>query len=73
MQHFEMGEWLQLKKAGKNVGKIGFPLSDLREWSLGYRIPRTSIKFIASQHLKLAYVWAAMVKANTLPIATCFP
>ena len=26
MQHFEMGEWLQLKKSGKNVGKIGVPL-----------------------------------------------
>ena len=34
MQNFEMGEWLQLKKAGKNVGKIGVPLSDLWEWSL---------------------------------------
>ena len=29
MQHFEMGGWLQLKKAGKHVGKIGVPLSDL--------------------------------------------
>ena len=29
MQHFEMGEWIQLKKAGKHVGKIGVPLSDL--------------------------------------------
>ena len=37
MQNFEMGEWLQLKKAGKNVEKIGVPLSDLCEWSLGYR------------------------------------
>ena len=26
MQNFEMGEWLQLKKSGKNVGKIGVPL-----------------------------------------------
>ena len=24
MQHFEMGEWLQLKKSGKNVGKLVF-------------------------------------------------
>ena len=30
MQNFEMGEWLQLKKVGKDVGKIGVPLSDLR-------------------------------------------
>ena len=29
MQHFEMGEWIQLKKAGKNIGKTGVPLSDL--------------------------------------------
>ena len=31
MQNFEMGKWLQLKKAGKNVGEIGVPLSDLWE------------------------------------------
>ena len=24
IQHFEMGEWLQLKKAGKHVGKLVF-------------------------------------------------
>ena len=47
MQHFEMGECLQLKKAGKTVGKISVPLSDLWEWSLGYRMPRTSRKFCA--------------------------
>ena len=38
MQHFEMSEWLQLKKAGKHVGKIGVPLSELWEWSLEYRM-----------------------------------
>ena len=42
MQHFEMGRWIQLKKEGKHVGKIGFTLSELRDWSLGYRMPRTS-------------------------------
>ena len=54
VQHFEMGEWFQLKKAGKHVGKIGVPLSDLWEWSLGYRMPRTSSKLNASQALHLA-------------------
>ena len=29
IQHFKIGECLQLKKAGKHVGKIGVPLSDL--------------------------------------------
>ena len=29
IQHFEMGEWLQLKKSGKHDGKIVVPLSDL--------------------------------------------
>ena len=24
MQHFEMGEWLQIKKLGKHVGKLVF-------------------------------------------------
>ena len=48
MQHFEMGDWVQLKKAGKHVGKIGASLSDLWEWSLGYRMPRTSSEFGAS-------------------------
>ena len=45
MQHFEMGEWLQLKKSGKHVGKTGGPLSDLWEWRLGYRMTRTSSEF----------------------------
>ena len=31
MQHFEMGEWIQIKKSGKHVGKIGVTLSDLWE------------------------------------------
>ena len=49
MQHFEIGEWLQPKNAGKHVGKIGATLSDLWEWSLGYTMPRTSSDFDASQ------------------------
>ena len=61
MQHFEMGEWIQLKKAGKYVGKIGVPLSDLWEWSLGYKMPHTSSKFGASQASQLVYAWATMV------------
>ena len=69
MQNFEMGEWLQLKKAGKHVGKICGLLSDLWEWSLGYRISHTSSKFGASQASKLAYARATMVKANKLSLA----
>ena len=65
MHHFEMGEWLQLKKAGKHVRKIGAPLSDLWEWSLGYMMPRTSSKFGASQALQLVYAWSAMVKKKS--------
>ena len=53
MQHFEMGKRLQLKKAGKHVVKIGVTLSDLWEWSLGYRMPRTSSEFGALHDLKL--------------------
>ena len=51
IHHFEMGEWQQLKKAGKNVGKIGVPLSELWEWGIGYRMPRTSSELDASQAL----------------------
>ena len=51
MQILEMGEWLQLKKAGKYVGNIGVLLSDLLKWSLGYRIPHTSSKFGVSHAL----------------------
>ena len=61
-----MGEWLQLKKSGKNVGKIGVPLSDLWEWRLGYRMPRTSSEFGASQASQLAYARAAIVEENKL-------
>ena len=69
MQYFEMGEWIQLKKAGKHVGKICVLLSDLWEWSLGYRMPRTSSKFGASQASQIAYAWAAMVKDNKLQLS----
>ena len=55
MQHFGMGEWLQLKKAGKNVGQISVTLSDLWEWILGYSMPHTSSKFGASQLSQIAY------------------
>ena len=64
-----MGKWLQIKKAGKNVGKISVPLSDLWEWSLGYRMTRTRSKFIASQASQLAYARAAMVEENKLQLA----
>ena len=69
MQHFEMGEWLQLKKSGKRVGKIGVPLSKPWEWILDYRMPRTSRKFGPSQALQLVYSWASMVKVNKLQLA----
>ena len=69
MQHFEMGKWFQLKKAGKNVRKIGVPLSDLWEWILGYRMPRTSSEFGASQASQLVYARAAMVEENKLQLA----
>ena len=61
IHHFEMGEWQQLKKAGKNIGKIGVPLSDLWEWSLGCMMPRTNSKVGASQAFQLAYARADMV------------
>ena len=69
MQQLETGEWLQLKKAGKRVVKIGVTLSDLWECILGYRMPRTSSKLGASQDLNLAYVWVAMVEENKLQLA----
>ena len=62
MKHFLMGEWLQPQKSGKNVEKIGVPLSDPWEWSLGYRMPCTRRNIGASQALQLAYDRAAMVK-----------
>ena len=65
MQHFEMGEWLQLKNAGKHVGKISVPLSDLWEWSLGYIMSRTISKFGASQASQLAYALAAMAEEKS--------
>ena len=64
-----MVEWLQLKKAGKHVRKFDVPLSDLLEWSLGYRVPRTSSKFGASQASQLAYAQADMVEENKLQLA----
>ena len=69
MQHFETGKWLRLKKAGKHIGKIGVPLSDLWEWSLGYRISRTRSGLGDSQASQLAYDWDAMVKGKNLKLA----
>ena len=69
MKHLEMGEWLKLKKAWKNVGKTGVTLSELWEWRFGYRMPCTSSKFGASQASQLLYAQAAMVKANKLQLA----
>ena len=69
MQHFEMGKCLQLKKTGKYVGRIGVPLSDLWEWSLGYIMPCTSREFGASQASQLAYAQADMVKENEFQFA----
>ena len=42
MKNFEVGEWLQLKNSGKNVGNICVTSSDLWGWSLGYKMSRTS-------------------------------
>ena len=64
-----MYEWLQLKKAGKGVGKIGVLLSDLWEWILGYRMSRTRSELGASQASQLAYAWGAMVDENKLQLA----
>ena len=69
MQHFKMGEWIQPKKAGKHVGKIRVPLSDFWEWRPGYRMPRKSSKFGASQASQLAYAWDAMVEENKLQLS----
>ena len=64
-----MDKWIQLKKAVKHVGKIVVPLSDLWEWSLGYRMPHTSSELGASQVSQLAYARTAMVKENKLQLA----
>ena len=69
MQHFEMGEWIQLKKAGKHVGKIGVPLSYLWEWRLGYRMIRTSHELGDSQASQLAYARADIVDEKKLQLA----
>ena len=57
------------QKVGKHVGKIGISLSDLWDWSLGYRMPRNRSEFGASQALQLAYSKAAMVEENKLQLA----
>ena len=69
MQHFEMGEWLQLKNAGKHVGNSGVPFSDLCECGLGYRMPCTSSEFGASKDLQFVCARAAVVEENKLQLA----
>ena len=45
MQHFEMGEWLQLKKSGKHVGKLVFFCQTFGSGALatGCHIPAVSL------------------------------
>ena len=69
MQHLEMVKWLQIRKERKHVGKIGVTLSDIWDWSLGYRMPHTRSEFGASHALQLVYTQAAMVKENNLQLA----
>ena len=44
MQHFEMGEWIQLKKAGKHVGKLVFFCQTFGSGALaaGFHVPAAS-------------------------------
>ena len=69
MQHFQMGEWLELKQAGTYVGKIGIPLSDLWDWRLGYSMPRTRSELGTSQILQHAYAQDTMFEGNKLQLA----
>ena len=69
MQHLEMFKWLQIRKERKHVGKIGVTLSDIWDWSLGYRMPHTRSEFGASHALQLVYTQADMVKENNLQLA----
>ena len=45
MQHFEIGEWLQLKKAGKHVEKLVFICHTFGSVALvtGYHVPAASL------------------------------
>ena len=64
-----MGEWLQLKKAGKISGKIGSLSSNLWEYNLGYRMPCSSKGLDASQSFQLEYAQADLVEANKSRLA----
>ena len=65
---FRNGRVASTQKGRKHVEKFGVPLSDLWEWSLGYRMPRTSSEFGASQASQIAYARAAMVEENKLQL-----
>ena len=69
MQHFEMGKWLQLKKAGNVFEKVGVPLSDPWEWSLGYKMPSNSREFGDSQASQIVYAHDDMVEENKLQLS----
>ena len=58
---FRNGQVASNQKGRENVGKIGVPLSDLWDWSLGYRMPLTRSEFGASQASHLAYNQAVLV------------
>ena len=64
-----MGEWLQLKKSGKRVGKIGSLSSKICEWTLGYSMTGNSKEFDASQASHIAYAQAVLLEESRLQLS----
>ena len=69
MRHTTMAEWTRLPKPGKFSTNIGAPSSHLWEWTLNYRVHRTSSGSDASQDLQRQHDVAILVKENKSKLA----
>ena len=69
MKDTGLEEWKRLPRRGKHIGKNGDPLSNLWEWTLGFRTPRTSTKSGASLHSQECQEKASMVEEERSKLA----
>lgn len=68
MQVFGMAEWRRLTSLGSHTGAIGRPTSNLWEWTLTFRVPRTPMESGASLASQLESELEDLVRAEKLKL-----
>ena len=65
MKDIPLDEWRRLPSRGEHIGVVGKPSSHLWDWTLTYRIPRTSIESEHSLDLQQSSERATSIKDET--------